>query len=188
MWTVIGNFGDAAMTLPLALCCAVWIATSRRRLAWIWCLSFACGMAAVGITKILYAGCGIQIRSIDFRVISGHTMLATAIWTLILALLGPRRRGRWTLGAAVGGIAGTLIAIARVYEEAHTISEVIAGWAVGALVALVFLRQAESADFAPRHRLIAATAMLLIIALSYGRHLPIQQAIETYSPWLCKSR
>ena len=86
MWNAISDFGDAAVTLPLAVGCAIWIASSDRRLAAYWLIFLAAGVALVGTTKILYAGCGIQINEIGFRVVSGHTMLSSAVWTTCIAL------------------------------------------------------------------------------------------------------
>jgi hypothetical protein len=91
-WSMVSDLGDAAMTLPLAVVCLAWLtcSTTGRDQAITWALMLAAGMVSVGVTKMLYAGCGVQIRSIDFRVISGHTMLASAVWPMacVLALNG----------------------------------------------------------------------------------------------------
>jgi hypothetical protein len=69
MWNAVSNFGDAAVTLPLALACAIWIASSNRHAAACWPFLLSAGMAIVGATKILYAGCGIETSEIGFRVV-----------------------------------------------------------------------------------------------------------------------
>ena len=67
--------------------------------------------------------------------ISGHTTLSTAIWTVTIVLLC-RGAGRSVLaGAAAGLLVGVLTATARIFDHAHTVSEVIAGWLLGATVA-----------------------------------------------------
>ena len=87
MWSEISNIGDAALTLPIALTCAAWLALTDWRLAARWGVLLAAGMGVVGATKILYAGCGIELARFDFRVISGHTMLSTSVWTVALSML-----------------------------------------------------------------------------------------------------
>lgn len=149
-----------------------------------WLALLAAGMLVVGLTKILYAGCGVQIRAIDFRVVSGHTMLASAVWpmALLLGLQWVRTDIALTVGLALAALIGT----ARVFDEAHTASEVIAGWAVGTLVTLSFVCWKGTPAIAPRLRPYASVSMLAVLAIAYGRHAPIQSAIELYSPFLCR--
>lgn len=188
MWTAVSDLGDAAMTLPLAVVCIAWLtrSTAGRHVAASWALMLAVGMALVGATKMLYAGCGIQIRAIDFRVISGHTMLASAVWpmTCVLALGGGEQlRASTSLSLGLG--LGALIGIARVFDDAHTPSEVVAGWLVGSAVALAFVWRHGAPSVDARYRALVAGSLLAVSAVAYGRHAPIQAAIEMYSPFLC---
>jgi len=140
MWHAFTNIGDAAVTLPVAIVCAGWIAMSNLRLAFRWGLVLSAGMALVGATKILYAGWGVSFPEIEFRVISGHTMLATSVWTVTIALL----LRSWGLPATVGVVGGLIVGactgLARVFDHSHSLSEVAIGWVVGAVVGAVFLR------------------------------------------------
>ncbi|RQV08995.1 phosphatase PAP2 family protein [Burkholderia cenocepacia] len=192
MWTAVSDLGDAAMTLPLALVCIGWLACSAagRRHAASWALMLAAGMALVGVTKMLYAGCGIEIRAIDFRVISGHTMLASAVWPMTcgLALSGgtpSRANTSLALGLGLGLALGALIGVARVFDDAHTPAEVVAGWLVGSAVALAFVWRHGVPRVDARYRVLAAGSLLAVSAIAYGRHAPIQAAIDDYSPFLC---
>ncbi|REG45593.1 PAP2 superfamily protein [Paraburkholderia sp. BL6669N2] len=159
MWNAISNFGDAAVTLPLAMGCAIWIAGSDRRAAAYWLISLSVGMAVVGATKILYAGCGIEISEIGFRVVSGHTMLSSAVWTTCIALV-LRSAGRSSAGITLGLAGGAIIGAARVFEEAHTVSEVIAGWAIGSAVALFLVRSLDKSHVQLRGTVVAAVSLL----------------------------
>ncbi len=147
----------------------------------------ATGMSIVGATKILYAGCGIQIPSIGFRVISGHTMLAAAVWPMAcLLILHDGINVRPAPALMLGLALAATIAVARVLIDAHTVSEVIAGWVVGALVVARLLQRWKDAPILPPWlRPLAAGSVLLVSSIAYGRHAPIQAAIETYSPFLC---
>ena len=184
MWSLISNLGDAALTLPVALACAVWLALTDRRLAIRWIVCLAGGMALVGVSTILYAGCGIEFEQLDFRVISGHTMLATAVWTVAFSLLwsnGPRLR--W-IAPTAGLFAGATMGMVRVFENAHTVSEAISGWMVGALVAMLFLR-ARGEQLKLTSPVIAGIGLFLVTSLAYGHRSPFQQLIAAYSPTLC---
>ena len=63
MWNAISDFGTAAVTLLLAA-----------------------GVALAETTKILYAGCGVEVDENGFRILSGHTMLLSAVWMICIAL------------------------------------------------------------------------------------------------------
>ncbi|WP_205172058.1 phosphatase PAP2 family protein, partial [Burkholderia sp. LMG 13014] len=184
MWSEISNIGDAALTLPIALTCAAWLALTNWRLAVRWGVLLAAGMGLVGATKILYAGCGIELPQFDFRVISGHTMLSTSVWTVALSMLWQAFRPGKAPGIAAGLAVGAITAVARVFDHSHTVPEVIAGWMLGALVALVFLRGYDGARqraFSPR---VAAVCLLLVSGIAYGHRAPFQQMIDTHSPQL----
>lgn len=185
MWNAISNLGDAALTVPIAIMCAAWLWLSSRILARRWVMLLAGAMALVGLTKILYAGCGFEISSIGFRVISGHTTLSTAVWTVAFTLVFRGARGDARIGTVLGLIVGLMTAIARVFDNAHTIPEVIVGWLLGALIAGVFVRKLGRSG-APLFRpAITSVVLLLVTSLAYGRHAPIQSIIEQYSHDIC---
>ncbi|GAB2921374.1 phosphatase PAP2 family protein [Paraburkholderia jirisanensis] len=185
LWRALSSVGDAALTLPIAAACAIWLWFSARHMAARWMLLLAAGMALVGATKILYAGCGVEISSIGFRMISGHTTLSTAVWTVAITLLCRCLGGNARVGVTIGLLVGALTAVARVFDDAHTVAEVVAGWLLGATVAVLFVRmfvRAQVPLFKPR---FAAFGLLLIATFAYGHHAPIQDMIEAYSPGVC---
>lgn len=185
LWNAISNVGDAALTLPLAMACAVWLRLSEPTLARTWVFLLGIGTALVGVTKILYAGCGISISAIGFRVISGHTMLATSVWTAVLALVFRGAGASISKASVIGLVVGALTAVARVLDHAHAVSEVLAGWTVGAMVGIIFvgtLGRSRTQLFRP---LAAAGTLFLITSLAYGHHAPIQRLIDEHSHYLC---
>ncbi|MBN3756914.1 phosphatase PAP2 family protein [Paraburkholderia sp. Tr-20389] len=188
MWSTLSNLGDAALTLPLALTCAAWLTMSSAgwRSAANWLVLLTGGAFVVGVTKVLYAGCGLEIRAIDFRVISGHTMLASAVWpaTLVICLTNSRDNST-KLGFALGVLIAAMIGTARVFDNAHTVSEVVAGWCLGSLVTFTFLQMTMQPALQGRLRALAALTIFGVSAIAYGHHVPIQEAIEYYSPFLC---
>jgi membrane-associated phospholipid phosphatase len=185
MWTVLSNIGDAAVTLPVAIVCAIWIAMSDVRLALRWALALSCGMLLVGASKILYYTWGVALPLAHFRVISGHTMLSTAVWAVALAL-----QLRWwrppaypsiIAGVAAGLLLGALTGASRVHGHSHSIAEVCVGWVVGAGVAAAFLRTALRVEFRPFHAIGSTLCLLAVSTLTYGHTAPFQDLIKENS-------
>ncbi|CAB3759932.1 phosphatase PAP2 family protein [Paraburkholderia solisilvae] len=185
LWTIFASIGDAAFTLPIALVCAIWLWFSARRQAARWIGLLAIGMALVGATKILYAGCGIEIPSLNFRVISGHTTLSTMVWPVAVSLLYRCAGGRARYGVMLGLLIGAATAVARVVDDAHSVTEVVAGWMLGGVLAILFVRGFVRSGVQLAKPRFAALGLLLVASVAYGRHAPIQEVIEAYSPGVC---
>lgn len=186
LW-ICSNLGDAAFTLPLALVCALWLRTVDWRLALRWAVLLAAGMGLVGLSKILYAGCGLEISALGFRMISGHTMLAASIYTVAGALIFGSFGGGWYRLGAVGGLGlAAMIGASRIIQDAHTPSEVIAGWLLGAAIAgMLLMRVFEQPRKMPRAA-VAGVGLLAVSSIAYGHHAPFQALIEQYSWALCR--
>jgi membrane-associated phospholipid phosphatase len=182
MWNVFTNIGDAAVTLPVAAICTGWLALFNARLAWRLMAALAAGMAVVGVSKIIYAGWGVSIPASDFRVISGHAMLSTSVWTIALAL----QLKWWRLpplpGVGAGLAIGALTGFARVVDHSHSLPEVISGWFLGALVAVLFLRTVINQQFARITPIWSTLSLLLICTLAYGHEAPFQYLIDAHAP------
>ncbi len=186
-WASVTNLGDAALMLPLALVCGLWIRAADKSEAVRWVLAISIGMALVGLVKFLHAGCGTEISVLHFRVISGHTMLSSAIWTVTIALLlGSANTRWWRFGASLGLLLAAAIGLGRVFEHAHTPIEVVVGWFLGGTIALVFLRHFFKLPRTLPHPRIAGIGLLAVSSIAYGHHAPIQSLIVHYSPWLCR--
>jgi membrane-associated phospholipid phosphatase len=139
--TPLTHFGDLTITLLVASIIAVWLVVEdEKRLAASWTLLFGLGMGVVVLTKIAFIGWGIGIRSIDFAGFSGHAMRAAAVYPVLMYLLFERTRAGARAGAiAAGGVFALLIGHSRLALGVHTVSEVMAGLALGALVSATFI-------------------------------------------------
>jgi membrane-associated phospholipid phosphatase len=136
-----------------AICCAiaavwfVWVAVRRRNLRPL--LTFVVVTlllnVTVGVVKLAIGRLGpLQLgqnagnigasRVFDDGTIfpSGHTSNAVVIWGL-MALLAVRHRRVW---AAVAGFMAVTVGLSTIYLGTHWVSDVVAGWAAGALVLL----------------------------------------------------
>lgn len=112
-------------------------------------------------------------------------MLATSVWTVLLALVCQASGASMWKASGVGLVIGALTAMARVLDHAHTVSEVVAGWTVGATVGILFigtLGRSRTKLFRP---LAAAGTLFLITSLAYGHHAPIQRLIDEHSHYFC---
>nr|WP_118185503.1 phosphatase PAP2 family protein [Paraburkholderia phosphatilytica] len=187
MWSAISNVGDPALTLPVAAACATWLALSDTRLACRWIVLFCTAMAMIGATKLLYLGYGWELQSLDFRVISGHTALATSVWTITLALLSHNFTERAVPGAAAGLLLGLLTAAARVFDHTHSLPEVIAGWSLGAAIAVAFVHTLRRANVRLAMPYTAPFVILSIAYLAYGWHFPLEEMMECRLRGVCKA-
>jgi membrane-associated phospholipid phosphatase len=70
----------------------------------------------------------------SFGIPSGHAQNATGIWGLLAA----SRRQAWEKAALIGVI--FLIGFSRIYVGVHFISDVLAGWLIGGLMVVIFLK------------------------------------------------
>ena len=71
-WSFITDFGDSAVTVPIALAVAAWLLASHAwRGAALWFLLFGAGALSVFCTKVTYAGWDIGVPQIDFTGVSG---------------------------------------------------------------------------------------------------------------------
>jgi len=175
-WYFLSGFGGAAIMLPIALAITFWLFYSfNARIAALWVLLIGIASVAVAATKVAFLGWGFGIREIDFTGVSGHTMLSTAVLPVMFYLvLLPAPRVLRGLGVLVGLTVGLLVGLSRLELLAHSVSEMIAGCVLGALVALslvLVLIRREPARAAPYR--IAFSLIVLAVAL-HGLRAPTQ--------------
>jgi membrane-associated phospholipid phosphatase len=140
-WLTVTRVAGMAVTAPVALAIAAFLVVEgERRLALLWCVLFAAGLSLVVVTKMAFIGWGIGFGPFDFTGASGHTMRATAVAPVLLYLLLNKAPPPMRLIGILAGLAfGMLIGVSRLALHAHSVSEVVAGWWVGALVSLGFI-------------------------------------------------
>lgn len=185
-WFTITGLGDTVVMMPAAAAIAVWLALTRAwRLALLWCLLFGLGLFAVLATKIAFVGWGIGIRALDFTGISGHAMRACAVLP-VLCFLGLRgaapalRHGGLLLGFALGA----LVSISRLAVHAHSVSEVVAGAALGLLISLAFLRYCRTRRALAIPRWLLAFSLLALLPTSHAEPAPTTRWINDVALFL----
>ena len=147
LWRGVTRLGESGIALPLILVVAIGLGWATRRAERGLSLLLPIVLAAIVVTttKIAFMGFGWGIASIDFTGISGHAMLAAAIYPVLavafVAPASPRREVATVLAAAVV----VLVAVSRIAIGAHSASEVLSGCALGVLAAAVTTRSIDRA-------------------------------------------
>jgi len=180
-WAEITRLGESGFLLPIGLILWFWLMVARcYRAALIWAIAFGSAILVVVASKVAFIGWGIGIRSIDFTGFSGHTMLAAALFpALAYAMTGGARQSLRIAAIASALLFAALIAISRVVLEAHSISEVVGGFALGALAALCLIRYSRLGAQAALPAWVVLLAVLASGAISVGHRAPSHHIIVT---------
>jgi membrane-associated phospholipid phosphatase len=140
IWNFITDFGDSAVTAPLALLVMIFLFTAgERRLALAWMLALGGCAVVIAVLKLGFGACGHQLTFVHIESPSGHTAMSTAVYGSLALLIGarlPRGQGRAVLIAAMIAVIG--IAVSRVVLHEHSRSEIVVGFAVGMGAVAVF--------------------------------------------------
>lgn len=123
--------------MPVALAIALLLLFSGRS-TWAWIIPFAVAVIMTVATKIAFIGWGLGIASLNFTGLSGHAMTSAAIYPLLGHLLNLRKqdqeRGVYWPGVLAGYAIAILVAVSRLFVHAHSPSEVVGGFLLGATV------------------------------------------------------
>ncbi|RBA22993.1 phosphatase PAP2 family protein [Herminiimonas fonticola] len=184
-WAAFTKLADSNFTMPLAALLSFWLAGAR---AWKpffqWSFLFGSGIVLVVATKIAYIGWGAGIAALDFTGISGHAMRATAIAPALMAiLLQKQTRQLQQIGLLAGLVFGIAIGISRLAIHVHSISEVISGCILGAIVSLSFawLIRNRPIVFDRKLLIIGVIALLPVLTL---KPAPTESWMESVAYYL----
>jgi membrane-associated phospholipid phosphatase len=174
IWLDITRLGESGFLMPIGVALPLWfLITKNFRLAFLWILTFGLGVSLVVFSKLAFLGWGIGIRAINFTGFSGHTMLAASVFpTLAWLVLGHAKSVVRDVLVALAVALSAAIALSRVELGAHSISEVITGFMLGAAVSITFVALAKRQ---PNARVPAALVLLAMAAsalLGMGRVTP----------------
>jgi membrane-associated phospholipid phosphatase len=155
------------ITIPITLTMAIWLLVAREwKPAILWCTLFGFANLLVLATKVAFVGWGIGIEALDFTGISGHATRAAMVYPILFYFglqAAPRRvNGR---GVYLGMAVGAMISISRVMVNAHSGSEILAGWLLGTCMCLIFLKVMKTHTvLISRRWLLACSFSLLFIS------------------------
>lgn len=131
VWRTLSALGDSRWLLPMALVLLITLPRADVRLKWRWLLAIAVTAGVTLASKLAFMGWGIGIKSVHFTGFSGHAAMSSVVYPVVGVLLaGPGKRAR-AIGLVIGALLATAIAWSRIPLHAHSLSEVIAGLALG---------------------------------------------------------
>ncbi|MED5620988.1 phosphatase PAP2 family protein [Ideonella sp. BN130291] len=172
-WLLITRLGEAQILLPALLAVLTWfvlrLGALRVAATWLLCVSVAVGLTT--ITKVAFLGWGIGYAPWNFTGISGHAMFAAAVLPVLGATLAataaPASR---PLAAVIALALAALIAYSRVQVGAHSPSEALAGWMLGAVASTLAVLLARAPhSHAPKALMLGLVLWLLLTPASAPR-------------------
>lgn len=146
-WMRLTHLGAAGFAFPIAiLVSSALLLEGWGRVAVVWTGSLGLAVLFVAVSKVAFAGWGLGSAVLDFAGISGHVMLASAVFPVVLGWLSlgrvPRRSTNGLgVGLMVGILFGGMVGCSRVALGAHSWSEVVLGWLLGAAAGVVACRE-----------------------------------------------
>jgi len=180
VWNFITDFGDSAVTAPLALLVSAFLFfAGHRRLAFGWVLGIGGCAVVIGVLKIVFGACGHELTGIQLISPSGHTAMSTAVYgslTLLIVVRLPSSQRRILGVAAALAIIG--IALSRVALHDHSSSEIVLGFLVGAGAVAVFhaMLSRAAAPALPLGWLLLSGGVL--VAVLHGTRWMIEPAVH----------
>ena len=113
----------------------------------------------------------------SFGLPSGHAQMSTSLWALLAAIY----RRAWLWAAAL--VLLILIGFSRIYLGVHFLTDVVAGWTIGAFIVLAFVRWEPAVS---RWLADLATGLQVLVALAASAMLLLFTRISLVSvtPWV----
>ncbi len=145
-WHQLTRFGEIQIILPAALLVILLLsrrAQTRPLAAW-WLGALAVAVLVTTASKVAFIGWGLGIPELDFTGISGHAMIASAVYPLLMATLASRWSPTWQIITfAAGMMLALMVGISRVEIGAHSVSEVVIGLLLGGSVSVIAIAKAS---------------------------------------------
>ncbi|QBE67488.1 phosphatase PAP2 family protein [Pseudoduganella lutea] len=179
-WMALSALGGMSVTGPLGIAVAVWLLAGRTwRLSLSWCLLFGIGMLLVVATKVAWYGWGIGIPEWKFAGLSGHAMRACAVYPVVFYLMFLKARPTVRHAAmGAGTLLAVLVSVSRLPVQAHSLSEVVLGGAVGLAVAAAFVMVARSERPVIVGRVLVALCVPLVLVMPFTKQVPAEQWVR----------
>lgn len=173
-WHWLTRFGEAQILLPLLIAATawLWLGAGQDRLALRWLGLIGAAALLTTATKLAFIGWAWGVAAWDFTGISGHAMFAAACLPLLawVALLGRGDARLQRAAVAAGFLLAALIAYSRIEVQAHSASEALSGFLLGASASLLSLRGLPGKrPVVPKWLPATLVACLLVLPLSAPR-------------------
>jgi membrane-associated phospholipid phosphatase len=176
---LVTDLGDAALIIPasaMLLAYLLYIRSTRTAAVWAATLALCAGLTF--LAKLLLYTCGSDMPLADLHSPSGHTSVSVTFYGCC-ALMMSTDKERWTrlLLLAGGAAIGVAVAASRVVLEAHTVTDVVVGFTIGAFCVLWFATRYFAKPGSPLPWELAALAISIVILVMHGSHWTVEHAI-----------
>jgi membrane-associated phospholipid phosphatase len=176
----ITDLGDSAVLIVETIVISLQLAWARYWCAvWVLWLSLIGAAAAIGLLKLLFIGCQIEVLELAIHSPSGHSALSASVYLTLAAIVSRQLKG-WAAPLPFVGAVLLIASIAatRVALHMHSLDEALLGLAIGGGVAALCLTLlSESGRPGFRFRGIVATVVLVAVVMD-GARLPAEAAIR----------
>lgn len=186
IWRFLTDFGDTAVTVPLAIVLTVFLLALRQwRLAIAWALVITGCAGIITVLKLALRVCGHPLAGSALNSPSGHTAMSIAVYGGIAIVAGttltPVARGALFFAAVIFSFA---IAVSRAVVGSHSPIEVAIGLGVGSAALAVMM--AVALHYRPRALPLQwlVAGVLLVFVLFHGTRWPAETAIHHLARWL----
>lgn len=141
------------------------------------------------LSKLAFLGWGIGSARFDFTGFSGHTALATSVWTVVFWLAALKFAPFLRIVAAIAGwMWGVTVGVSRLALEVHSPAEVVTGVVLGTVVSASFLwlqrNRLPMVSLRTPRWLAAGVVVPLLFFIVVGRPAPTQYALESLAAWM----
>lgn len=175
-WATITSLGDIQAMAPVAATIGIGLAMGNAwRMALLWCAMLAVSLGLVVASKVAFIGWCVGSPTLDFTGFSGHAMRVMAIAPVLFYLLLQQASTKIRAAGVLSGmLCGVLVGISRLALNNHSTAEVVAGWALGALVSLGFILAFSTAKTFVLNRKLIALGLVTVLAAPYAEPAPTQ--------------
>ncbi len=179
-WNFVTDFGDTAVTLPLAaLTLAFLLLSGWQRAALSLAIALAACGIAIGLTKLALESCGTPLLHTEITNPSGHAAVSTTVYgSLAMLFAGNIAAERRWIPIATAALLLIAIALSRVILDAHSMIEVALGLAIGLGALVLFYRSLAAGPAVAIHGLWLALGAVAVIALMHGARWPIEDVVR----------
>ena len=178
-WYLLSRLGEMQLMLPIGLALVAWLAWAGegRRAAW-WLAMLALAVGITTASKIAFIGWGVGSARLNFTGFSGHAMHAAAVMPLLAGCVAAGS-ARWVrAGAVLSALAlAALVALSRVVSGAHSPSEAVLGFLLGALASSLALTLGHPPHSHLPRWLLATVLAALLLNSSAMPTLPTHDAV-----------
>lgn len=178
VWDFVTDFGDSAVTVPLALLVFVFLwAAGARQIAFGWAAATGGCAVTMGVLKVIFAACGPGVGGIASP--SGHTAMSVLVYGALAMLIGAHLpTGRRRALAIVASLAIVGISLSRWLLRDHTAAEIAFGFGVGTAALVLFRMSLGREELPPLPLKWLALSAACLVAVMHGTRWMVEPTVH----------